>query len=625
MKAVIGILCICFSLAVMQGLREPPHHNSGVEPAVVFFKAQAKLFAASAVQLQTAIAGIKADDTGTLINARQALQVCRLQYKKIAFFLEYFFKSSAFIYNSPPKYEIEEPYMEYQEPIGLQVIEGLLFEKDVMGKKQELLQQADAVSSSAGDLSALLYGFQADDKRLLESVRLELIRIITLDIEGFDAPLLKSGIAEAAASLEALQHILQPFLAGSTGQADSVATYLTGGLRFLQQYPDFDRFNRLAFLTQFALPLQRHLGLLIKALKLELNTTGGVLNYEASNIFSTDALDLRSFPGAGAYPDTALVQLGRKLFFEPGLSGNNTISCATCHDPAKHFTDALPQSVAFDGHSHVQRNAATLLYAGFQYGQFWDGRAKSLEEQVKVVISNPQEMNGGAATVLAMLKQRPEYVPLFARAFASKKDSATLLDNVAYSLAAFVRSLNPRNSRFDQYIQGKAVALTAQEINGFNLFMGKAQCGTCHFAPLFNGLVPPLYNLSELEVLGTTKTDNLDKPEPDSDSGRFKVFPIAFYEKAFKTPTVRNASATGPYMHNGSFKTLETVVEFYNKGGANGLGLTMNNQTLSPLPLNLSKDEVNDIVSFMQALEDEVPLAAQQISKRNYNNQSNKN
>jgi len=169
------------------------------------------------------------------------------------------------------------------------------------------------------------------------------------------------------------------------------------------------------------------------------------------------------------------------------------------------------------------------------------------------------------------------------------------------------------------------VALTAQEINGFNLFMGKAQCGTCHFAPLFNGLVPPLYNLSELEVLGTTKTDNLDKPEPDTDSGRFNVFPIAFYEKAFKTPTVRNVSATGPYMHNGSFKTLETVVEFYNKGGANGLGLTMNNQTLSPLPLNLSKEEVNDIVSFMQALEDAVPLAAQQVSKRNYNNQSNKN
>jgi cytochrome c peroxidase len=610
MKTVIGILCTCFCLAVMQSLREPPRYNSGVEPAVVFFRGQAKLFAASAAQLQTAIASIKADDPGTLVRARNALQACRLHYKKISFFLEYFFKSSAVIYNSPPKYEIEEPYMEYQEPIGLQVIEGLLFEKDVIGKRQELLQQADAVSSSAGDLPALLYGFQADDKQLLESVRLELIRIITLDIEGFDAPLLKSGVAEAAASLEALQYILQPFLAGNTGQADSVSAYLTGGLHFLQQSPGFDGFNRLAFLTQFALPLQRHLGLLIKTLRLEQNTTGGVLNYEAPDIFSTNALNLRSFPGAGGYPDTVLVQLGRKLFFEQDLSRNNKISCATCHDPAKHFTDALPQSVALDGHSHVQRNAASLLYAGFQYGQFWDGRAVSIEEQVKTVIGNPQEMNGGEAVILSMLQQKPEYVALFTRAFASKKDSASLLDKVACCLAAFVRSLNPRNSRFDQYIQGRPAALTAREINGFNLFMGKAQCGTCHFAPLFNGLVPPLYNLSELEVLGTTKTDNLDKPEIDTDSGRFKVFPIAFYERAFKTPTVRNVSATGPYMHNGSFKTLEGVVEFYNKGGAKGLGLSINNQTLSSQPLNLSKEEINDIVSFMQALEDAVRLTS---------------
>ena len=106
--------------------------------------------------------------------------------------------------------------------------------------------------------------------------------------------------------------------------------------------------------------------------------------------------------------------------------------------------------------------------------------------------------------------------------------------------------------------------------------MGKAQCGTCHFAPLFNGLIPPFYNLTEVEVLGTTKTDNLEKPEADTDLGRFNIFPISFYEKAFKTPTVRNVSATGPYMHNGAFKTLEAVVEFYNKGGGgrNGTWIT---------------------------------------------------
>jgi cytochrome c peroxidase len=616
MKFIRGILCIVCCLAVMQGLIQPPRHDKGIEPAVVFFKAQSKVFAASAVQLQTAITAIKTNDTASVINARKALVQCRVHYKQIEFFLEYFFKSSAIIYNRAPKYEIEEPYMEYLEPIGLQVIEGLLFEKHPEEKKAEMLQQAEVVSSSANDLSALVYGFQADDKQLLESVRLELIRVITLDIAGYDAPLLKSGIAEATASLEAMQQILNPYITGS-GQADSVAQYLGGSLHFLQQQPDFDRFDRLAFLTQYALPLQRHLGLLIQALKLELNTTGGVLNYQAADIFSKDALNIRSFPGADNYPDTAIIQLGRQLFFEPGLSGNNRISCATCHNPAKHFTDALPQSLAFDGHSTVQRNAATLLYAGYQYGQFWDARAKSLEEQVKIVVSNSQEMNGGEAAIAAMLKRRPDYATFFKQCCPLHMDSVTLLDKAAYAIAAFVRSLNPRNARFDQYLQGATAALNAREINGFNLFMGKAQCGTCHFAPLFNGLTPPLYNLSELEVLGTTQTDDLEKPIIDTDQGRFKIFPINYYDKAFKTPTVRNVSATSPYMHNGAFKTLEAVIEFYNKGGAVGLGLSLPNQTLSAQPLNLSKEEISDIVRFLHALEDTIT--------ENNDNPTNKN
>jgi cytochrome c peroxidase len=295
-----------------------------------------------------------------------------------------------------------------------------------------------------------------------------------------------------------------------------------------------------------------------------------------------------------------LIGLGRQLFFESGLSGNNKISCASCHDPAKHFTDALPQSVAFDGHSHVQRNAPSLLYAGFQYQQFWDGRAKSLEDQVRDVINNPQEMSGSDKTLIALLNRKPEYKAVFNKTFPELKDSVTNVDKVAVSIAEFIRSLNPRNSRFDQYIKGDTTALNTKQVKGFNLFMGKAQCGTCHFAPLFNGLTPPFYNLTEVEVLGTTKTDNLEKPEADADLGRFNIFPISFYEKAFKTPTVRNVSATGPYMHNGAFKTLEAVVEFYNKGGAIGLGLPMSNQTLSAASLNLSKEEVNDIVQFLQ-------------------------
>jgi cytochrome c peroxidase len=612
MRLVYGIIGICISVVVTQGLIKPIAHTAGVEPAVTYFKAQANLFAASTAQLQIAISAISENDTLAVIGARKALIECRINYKRIEFFLEYFFTTSAMFYNRAPKYEIEEPYMEYQEPVGLQLIESMLFEKQVAEKKTDLLQQADAVQSSAADLTALLYGFHATDQQLLESTRLELIRVITMHISGFDAPFLKSGIKEAAAALEAMQEIISPFLKKSMARADSVSNYMSGSIRYLQQHPHFDSFNRMHFLAQWALPLQRHFGKLIQELHLELNTTGGVLNYKADDIFSADAINLSAFPGAPANRNTAAEQLGKLLFFEPGLSGNNKVSCGTCHDPAKHFTDGLPQSITIDGHSHVQRNAPSLLYAGYQYGQFWDGSAKSLEEQVKTVMNNRQEMNGGETAIAALLVRKPDYKNKLTIIFPDVSDSVAITDKVAMALAAYVRSLNPRNSRFDQYLQGNSAILSSKEINGFNLFMGKAQCGTCHFAPLFNGLTPPLYNLSELEVLGTTSTDNLAKPVPDSDQGRFTVFPISFYDKAFKTPTVRNVSATAPYMHNGAFKNLEAVIEFYNKGGAAGLGLPLPNQTLSAQPLSVTNEEVSDIVSFLHTLEDSIPNSANQ-------------
>lgn len=606
MKIARGLLGICFCLVVMVSLTNPARPVTGVEPAIAFFKVKADNFAASIIQLQKAVAAIENDRPATVWQAKEALKQCRINYKKIEFFLAYFFKSSSLIYNAPPKIEVEEPFMEYQEPIGLQVIEGWLHEKEVAARKTELLQQVEAISTSAQDLHALLYGFQADDRQLLESVRLELVRVITLGITGFDAPLLKSGIEEAAASLEAVQYVMRPYLDKGSRQRDSVSKYLESCLQFLRQRPGFDAFDRMTFLVRHILPLQQHLGGLIKEWNLEYNTTGGTLNYDAAHIFSPGAINVLAFPRAGDQPEASLQALGKKLFFEPGLSGNNKISCATCHNPVLHFTDTLATSLAFDGHGHVRRNAASLLYAGFQYEQFWDGRAKSLEAQVREVMNNPQEMNGGEATIRTLLQRKPEYARLLQATFPQQHDTMALMNQVADAIAAYVRNLNPRNSRFDRYVQGDLAALTVPEIRGGNLFMGKAQCGTCHFAPVFNGLVPPLYNLSELEVLGTTQTDNLDKPVLDSDRGRYDIFQIEFYEKAFKTPTVRNVSATRPYMHNGAFNSLEAVVEFYNKGGANGLGLNLSNQTLSALPLNLSREEVKDIVQFLHALEDSV-------------------
>jgi len=596
-----GILC--FTAKTLWGPPLPVATFKGQETVTAWFKTESQNFAGATLRLQESLAQLDNAAPQTIATARQALMQCRLYYKRIEFFLEYFFQSAAIIYNGPPKYEIEEPYMEYQTPIGMQVIEGLLFETDITAHKEELLKEAAAISSSAQDLHALLYGFTANDRQIMESLRLELVRIYALGISGFDAPLLKSGVSESYEALSGVQHALAPYLEQHTPHADSVAYYMNGSLQFLQNGGAFDDFDRLRFLSRYALPLQRNLSTLIREMQLETQSLPGALNYHADHLFSKDAINMPGAPAANA----DMISLGKALFYEPALSGNNKISCATCHQPDLHFSDALPKSRAFDGHSQVQRNAPSLFYAGYQFAQFWDGRDSSIEMQVMDVMSNPLEMNADHHITIQRLQEHEQYRRLFSRIFPNTGDSAISITRIAGAIAAFVRTLDPRNAPFDRYIDGDTAALSPAQARGFNVFMGKAQCGTCHFVPLFNGLMPPLYNFTELEVLGTPLTDDLLHPQADTDSGRYKVFPIAYYNGAFKTPSVRNVSATAPYMHNGGFHTLEAVVEFYNKGGGRGIGVHTEQQTLSGVPLNLTKNEISDIISFLHALEDTIP------------------
>jgi len=181
------------------------------------------------------------------------------------------------------------------------------------------------------------------------------------------------------------------------------------------------------------------------------------------------------------------------------------------------------------------------------------------------------------------------------------------------ALGSYVRSLVFLNSRFDQYMRGNKAALTAEEVNGFNLFMGKAKCGTCHYMPLFNGNFPPRFVKTDAEVIGVPATAQaLLRGRPrgggkgaviDADPGRFAIVPAESFRHAFKTPTVRNAARTGPYMHNGVFSTLEEVMDFYNKGGGAGLGIKIPNQTLPFDKLDLNENERREIIAFIRSLD----------------------
>ncbi|SEJ22274.1 cytochrome c peroxidase [Dyadobacter sp. SG02] len=586
-------LCMALLLLVAASERE----TIGVQNCTDRFRSDAKAFAASVTEMRIAVEQIDTTNAGSIAHAKQKLKEARLAYKRIAFFLDYFFFTSSRIYNRPPKNEIEEPHLEYGAPTGLQYIEALLFDNPGL-HKTEILQQCRFLETSAEDLPALLYNFKATDAQVLESVRIELVRVLTLSITGFDAPLLKSGLKEALVSLQAIDAVLTPYM--KHAKDDILWKSFVSCEVSLAKSNDFDTFDRLDFLRSYALPLQERLGNMIRGMGLELNEKG-VLNYEAKNIFSPDAFTQAAF-GGKISKDSTLEKLGERLFFETRLSSNGTRSCASCHNPALHFTDGLPQSIGIHPGQSVRRNAPSLMYSSFQHAQFWDGRARTLEEQIRTVIHDSLEMNGKPAEIIRKLARRRPYRRLFRKVSPNRK---ALNDTIIYkAIAAYVRTLQPFTSDFDRYMAGNRSALTDRQVNGFNLFMGKAQCATCHFAPLFNGLIPPTYTLTEFEILGTTATDDFLRPKASPDQGRFETRPTPYYRGAFKTPTVRNAAVTAPYMHNGALGSLEKVMEFYDKGGGAGLGLAIPEQTLPSTPLNLSDEEKSDIVAFLHSLTD---------------------
>lgn len=176
---------------------------------------------------------------------------------------------------------------------------------------------------------------------------------------------------------------------------------------------------------------------------------------------------------------------------------------------------------------------------------------------------------------------------------------------VMNAIGSYIRSLVFLNSRFDEYMRGDKSKMNTDEINGFNLFMGRAKCATCHYMPLFNGTFPPRFGKIEAEVIGVPKS--IRENIIDQDMGRYVVVKVESLKHAFKTPTVRNAELTSPYMHNGVFNTLDQVMDFYNKGGGAGLGMKIKNQTLPFDSLSLSPKEQSDIIAFIKSLNSRIP------------------
>ena len=278
------------------------------------------------------------------------------------------------------------------------------------------------------------------------------------------------------------------------------------------------------------------------------------------------------------------IALGREIYFDPRLSADGTVSCASCHNPKLAFTDGQKASVGIRGQIG-RRSAPTIINRVFSKSQFWDGRASSLEEQAKAPMINPIEMgNKNYDMVAKRLRNIKGYRKEFKKAFGTEKFT---VEHVVKAIASFERAVVSGNSPFDNFESGgDEKALSQSSKRGLDIFRDKGRCSQCHAG--FNFTDEKFHNTGE----------GMDKPNPDL--GRYEMTKKEEDRGAFKTQTLREITHTAPYMHDGNLKTLEEVVEFYNKGGVKNPNLDKEMK-----PLYLTDEEKKDLVEFLKTLSGE--------------------
>lgn len=542
-------------------------------------------------------------------NVRKTIAETRLKYKKIEFYLAFYYPEFTTGYlNGAPllQNESEGNVTSIKDPEGLQVLDEMaaMNDAELAEERSKLAVVSQKLLSSYGMLHRGLKQRNFAQFSEVDAMRLQLIRIFSLGVSGFDTPGTLNGIAESVASLEGMR----AFFRGQSDQkfyAD-IDSRFEKAISYLKSNPDFETFDRLTFFRQHVDPLYKALGQtgLAKNPDVDLQQFSS-WNPKSQSIFASDFLNPYFFTElTPAENNAALQELGKRLFYDNSLSSDAKMSCATCHNPELAFTDGKPKSQGNVSGKTVLRNSPTLLNAVYADRFFYDLRAFGLEQQAEHVLFNKDEFNTQYQYILEKVNANTAYSNLAKKAFKKK---ITDREAITKALSSYVLSLQSHNSAFDKYVRGESDELSADAKKGFNLFMGKANCATCHFAPTFSGLVPPLFNENESEVLGLQQ--NPGTKLADADLGRISNKSATektawIYNQSFKTVTVRNSALTAPYFHNGAYSTLEQVMDFYNKGGGSGLGLSVTNQTLSGDALDLSDQEIKQIIAFLTALND---------------------
>ena len=536
----------------------------------------------------------------------QALQekflALRQSYKKMEWAVEYFLPHSARFINGPAVPEVELEENTVLEAEGLQVLEELLFPYD-KENDEEISRCLKQLLNKAGTVKAHFETITVNKAQVFDALRNEIFRISSLGIAGFDTPLSQHNLGEMVPALRSFQSAIQKIC--TQPGVNAIVNKTNAALNFINKNQNRNTFDYALFLPGYLSPIAAELQSIKRSEKIDDIEVTTALRKDAPTFYAKNTFDVNAFVPGDEYKITPeKIAIGKQLFHDPILSKNYRRSCATCHNPDRAFTDGLPKSMSLENNP-LHRNTPSLNYAAFQHGQFWDMRKEDLESQTSDVISNKDEMHGNLDEIILKLQKNPQYNALFRKVYKTEKAETWQLQNL---LASYIRSLATFSSDFDDYMRGNRNAISARQKEGFNLFVGKAKCAACHFIPLFNGTVPPVYKKTEQEVLGIAESGSNKKMDSDLGRGKFHET-VAFLQHSFKTPTLRNISKSGPYMHNGGYRTLEEVMEFYNQGGGRSFGFKIENQTLPEDKLNLTKDETAKIIEFLQALTDKKQLS----------------
>ncbi len=446
--------------------------------------------------------------------------------------------------------------------------------------------------------------------------RLFLLNLAAIYTTGFECPDAAIVVPELATALQSAMEITAAFNRSfpATPAPPSYLQLLRDACVFVAHQPHHrDSFNHYTFIRNYINPLYRiNQQLILQYGVVSRSLVDYSLSKKATSIFDKQLYTGQNAKGIFSYVQdsnilASITDLGRQLFFDPLLSGNNQRSCASCHAPATCFADTLTTSLHFNRSQRLPRNTPGLVNAPYNHLLMLDGKHFTLQHQGKDVIANPNEMNCTATDALEKVMSCPHYRKAFNKLLEhTPQEKEVSMEHIVSAITWYYSRFSTGTAPFDDAMNGTS-SLSADAIQGFNLFMGKAQCATCHFVPQFNGVKPPCVG-SEFEVIGVpadTAYSHLS-----TDVGRYGINPAPETRNAFRTGSLRNIARTAPYMHNGVFATLQQVVDFYDAGGGVGHGLLVPNQTLSADSLHLTATEKQQLIVFMHTLNEQIPPAS---------------